>query len=464
MKRKSWPRQRRITAITVAALWVVTLATVLYLAAAALLRADSNRTTLVTIAAVIVLAVAAMTLRAIRRIPPRSVPKLPKSPDSAEKKMRRRLTPRRWETAAHEAGIALEDRSNPDQCTIRTPRVTAVSSTLLGVRLDLATLPGQPPADIEKRLDHLASALQVPIRARITGPSTLAVTAVLRQPLRDGVNAEEWTEMLLRREHTLNAIPTGVDEEGEIVTSAPAKLPHFLEAGSTGAGKSVVANAIIAAIVTCAESPQLILVDPKRVELSHWHAAALRVATEPDDLAPAVADAVAVMRHRYDVMAGKGIKNLANAPDLLRELGGPLLVVVDEIADYLGLTGKDGGRPLAEIAQLGRAACVFLHLATQNPKAELFSKSNGTETLKANLNDVYGLRVIRRSDSEVIFGTGHEANAADTPADLPGSFYRLTTGTRLARAPYLTDDQIDRIATACATDRTVSDLLEGADR
>ncbi|MBR7560509.1 hypothetical protein KC218_28580, partial [Mycobacterium tuberculosis] len=77
----------------------------------------------------------------------------------------------------------------------------------------------------------------------------------------------------------------------------------------------------------CAESPQLILVDPKRVELHQWHAAALRVATDPDDLAPAVADAVAVMRHRYDVMADKGVKNLADDLELLRELGGPLLVV-----------------------------------------------------------------------------------------------------------------------------------------
>src|SRR5699024_8368363 len=152
------------------------------------------------------------------------------------------------------------------------------------------------------------------------------------------------------------------------------------------------------------------------------NAAALRVATEPDDLAPAVADAVAVMRSRYDVMADKSVKNLADAPDLLRELGGPLLVVVDEIADYLGLTGKDGGEPLAEIAQLGRAARVYLHLAPQNAKSDLFSKATGTDTLTANLNDVYGLRVIRRTDSEAIFAPGHEANAAEIPADLPGSF------------------------------------------
>src|SRR5699024_9864190 len=305
MKRTSWPRQRRTTAITAAALWTVTLATALYLAVALLVRTDSNRATVVVIAAVLVFVIAAMTLRAVRRIPPRSVPKLPKSPDNAEKKMRRRLTPRRWETAAHEAGIAAEDRSNPDQRIIRTPRVTAASSTLLGVRRALATLPGHPPADIERRLahhapraparpaphvarpvHHLPPPLPAPIRATNTGPSTLAVTPAPRHPLRDGVNTEAWTEMLLRRAHTLNAIPTGVDEEGETVTSAPAKLPHILEAGSTGAGKSVVANAIIAATVTCAESPQLILVDPKRVELRHWNAAALRVATEPDDLAP----------------------------------------------------------------------------------------------------------------------------------------------------------------------------------
>src|SRR5699024_9577931 len=218
-------------------------------------------------AAVLVLVMAAMTLRAMRRIPPRSVPKLPKSPDNAEKKMRRRLTPRRWETAAHEAGIAFEDRSNPDQHIIRTPRVTAASSTLLGVRLDLMTLPGQPPADVEKRLDHLPAALHVPIRATITGPSTLAVTPELRQPLRDGVNAAAWSETLPRREHTLHAIPCGVYEEGDTVTSGLAKLPHILEAGSTGAGKSAVANAIIAATLTCVEPPQLILVDPERVEL-----------------------------------------------------------------------------------------------------------------------------------------------------------------------------------------------------
>ena len=343
MKRTSWPRQRRATATTKSVLWIVTLALAAYVAVAVLTRTDSNRTIIAIVAAVIVLAVAAMALRAVRRTPPRSVPKLPNSPDDAEKKMRRRLTPRRWEIACYEAGIALEDRSNPAQRTIRTPRIAAATSTLLGVRLDVATLPGQPPADISKRLDHLAASLHVPIRANINGPSTLAVTAELRQPLRDGVNSEAWTEMLLRREHTLTGIPTAVDEEGETVTSAPAKLPHILEAGSTGAGKSVVANAIIAATLTCAESPQLILVDPKRVELHQWQAAALRVATDPDDLAPAVADAVAVMRHRYDVMADKGVKNLADAPGLLRELGGPLLLVVDEIADYLGLTGKDGG-------------------------------------------------------------------------------------------------------------------------
>lgn len=464
MKRVSWPRQRRSTAITKAALWSTAFVLTWYVAAALLTQSDSNCTTGTIVVAGILIVLALFALRAIRRIPSRSVPKLPSSSKGAEQTMRRRLTPRKWEIACNEAGIALEDRSNPDQRIIRTPRVTATALTPLGVRLDVATLPGQPPSDIEKRLDRLAASLHVPMRATVTGPSTLALTAELRQPLRDGVNSEAWVEMLLRREHTLNAIPTGVDEEGETVISAPAKLPHILEAGSTGAGKSVVANAIIAATVTCAESPQLILVDPKRVELHQWHAAALRVATDPDDLAPAVADAVAVMRHRYDVMADKGVKNLAGEPDLLRELGGPLLVVVDEIADYLGLTGKDGGKPLAEIAQLGRAACVFLHLATQNPKAELFSTKNGTETLKANLNDVYGLRVIRRTDSEVIFGTGHEANAAEIPPDLPGSFYRLTTGTRLARAPYLTEDQIDRIATACATDLAVSDLIEGADR
>ena len=71
MKRISWPRQRRTTAITTAALWAVTLAIALYLAAALLVRTDSNRTTLAVIAAVLVLVMAAMTLRAMRRIPPR---------------------------------------------------------------------------------------------------------------------------------------------------------------------------------------------------------------------------------------------------------------------------------------------------------------------------------------------------------------------------------------------------------
>lgn len=460
MKTTSWPRHRRTAAQASVLLWGIALSIALWLAVLAVTHTQRNLPTVLVIAAVIVLALTLMTWRAVRMIPAPTVPRIPSRAVPADvKRALRHLTPRRWERATDKASLSDRERT-ADRDLIETARITALTPVPLGLEATVEMPAGRCPADLEKNLPTLGSNLKLRLSSyRQTGAATATIAIVLRDPLNDGVPAEQWAETLLKRQHNLTCIPVGVDEAGETVTAAPAKLPHMLVAGSTGSGKSVLSNAIIAGIVTAAESPALVLVDPKRVELHQWHAAALHVATEPDELAPAVENVVQIMNHRYAEMAEKGVKNLADHPDLLADLGGPLVLVIDEIADYLGITGKDGGAPMARIAQLGRAACVFLLLATQNPKAELFSKSNGTETLKANLNDVYGLRVIRRTDSEVIFGTGHDASAADIPTHLPGSFYRMTTGNRLARSPYLTDDLIERIANECSTDKKISDLL-----
>lgn len=366
---------------------------------------------------------------------------------------------RRWPGAARRAGLSIE-KSFPDRVEVAVPRLMNIESTPPGVSAEVVCLPGIAPDEVCGKAKHLSSALRMPVRLESKSPHTCAMTLFFRSPLENIASGTEWVTRLFEGAHTLSGLPYGQDEYGRLVAADFTILPHMLLGGRTGAGKSAAVNALLTAAITASMPCGLVLIDPKRVELRPWRRAACRVATEPDDLAIAMSEAQMTMRARYEFMERHEVRNLIEQPEHLEALGGPILIVVDELTEFLTLAGKQGGTALSSIAQLGRACGVFLVIATQNPRAELFSKSTGTETLRANLPSRVALATATADDSRVILGSGSEADASTIPPSLPGAFLRSGGGRALARVPYLSDRDIEKVVAAHPCQVTLIDLQD----
>ena len=217
----------------------------------------------------------------------------------------------------------------------------------------------------------------------------------------------------------------GKDIAGKPVVADLARMPHLLVAGTTGSGKSVAVNAMILSLLYKAEPRQvrLILIDPKMLELSMYEGI-------PHLLAPVVTDmkqapnalnwCVGEMERRYKLMSQLAVRNLAgfnakiadakkagaplpnplsltpDAPEPLEEL--PLIVVVvDELADLMMVTGKKIEELIARIAQKARAAGIHLILATQRPSVDVI-----TGLIKANIPSRIAFQVASKVDSRTI--------------------------------------------------------------
>ncbi len=217
----------------------------------------------------------------------------------------------------------------------------------------------------------------------------------------------------------------GKDIAGKPVVADLAKMPHLLVAGTTGSGKSVAVNAMILSLLYRAEprDVRLILIDPKMLELSVYD-------NIPHLLAPVVTDmklapnalnwCVGEMDRRYRLMSSLGVRNLAgynskveaakkdgkpilNPQTLTPEAPEPLepmpliVVVVDELADLMMVTGKKIEELIARIAQKARAAGIHLILATQRPSVDVI-----TGLIKANIPSRIGFQVASKIDSRTI--------------------------------------------------------------
>lgn len=179
----------------------------------------------------------------------------------------------------------------------------------------------------------------------------------------------------------------------------------------------------------------------------------------------ALTTAVELMDRRYRYLAHHGFKTVWDDPITLEALGGPVLVAVDELADLLDGCGKDAGTPVARLAQKGRAAGIHLLLATQNPRADLFGKPHGTQTLKANLPARIALRTGTTSESNIILGDGTSgpssgADASEIPESMPGA--AVDKAGRWFRCPHLTGDFIERV-TLARSSLPLADLLSRAE-
>lgn len=184
-----------------------------------------------------------------------------------------------------------------------------------------------------------------------------------------------------------------------------ASMPHLLIAGATGSGKSVMVNAIIASLLF-ARTPQelrMILVDPKRVELSGYNGLPhllVPVITESDKAASALKWAVLEMENRYRMFASAGARNLEGYNSSREDVNDrmySIVIIIDELADLMMQDGRETEESIVRIAQKARATGIHLILATQRPSVNVV-----TGLIKANIPSRIAFSMASQIDSRTV--------------------------------------------------------------
>jgi S-DNA-T family DNA segregation ATPase FtsK/SpoIIIE len=354
-----------------------------------------------------------------------------------------------------------------------------------GVRVDRIV-------SLEKDIARATCAEKINILAPIPGKDTVGIEIAnskkIKVVFRELLESAEWVESKAKIPLAL-----GKDVYGRTIIADLAQMPHLLIAGTTGSGKSVCVNAIIASMLYkfSPEELRFIMIDPKVVEMQHYgklpHLAA-SVVTEPKKVLLALRYVIDEMERRYRIFAKCGLRNIhgfnarpltpkdpvaeppaedatdststetgededipipvAEAPADENELKIPdrlpfIVVIIDELADLMQTAPADVESAIARITQMARAAGIHMIVATQTPRADVV-----TGVIKANIPSRIAFQVASKLDSRVIL----DANGADKLLGQGDMLYLPPGTSTLVRAQgvLVTDEEIHRVVDAVA--------------
>jgi len=276
--------------------------------------------------------------------------------------------------------------------------------------------------------DDLALALAAPsirIEAPAPGKGFIGIEVpnaeISLVALRDVIDSEAF-----RRQKSNLRLGLGRDVSGRPVAADLTSMPHLLIAGTTGSGKSVCVNALVACLLllNTPDDLRFLMIDPKRVELTYYNGIPhllTEVIVELDRVVPALQWISRQMDERYRRFSVDGVRNIVDYNERQRLLNGKTLpyiaVVIDELADLMMMAPDETERVITRLAQLARATGIHLIIATQRPSVDVV-----TGLIKANFPARIAFAVASSVDSRVII-------------DQPGAERLLGRGDMLFQAP-----------------------------
>ena len=304
---------------------------------------------------------------------------------------------------------------------------------------------------INREIALALAAKDVRIQAPIPGKSTIGIE--IPNPVQADVKLKDILVGLPKKlENSKLVAPLGKDIMGNIQYFEINKAPHLLVAGATGSGKSVCINNFIVSILmrTRPDEVKMILVDPKKVELSVYDGVPhlLRpVVTDPKKASVALQKVVQIMDERYDMFEQTGTKSIGTYNEYVEkqiskgkemEKMPYLVVIIDELADLMMVCSKEVEESITRITQLARAAGIHLIVATQRPSTDVI-----TGLIKANIPSRLSFAVSSSIDSRTILDmTGAEKLLGK------GDMLFLPMGENVPiriQGSYVSDEEIKRV-------------------
>jgi S-DNA-T family DNA segregation ATPase FtsK/SpoIIIE len=331
-----------------------------------------------------------------------------------------------------------------------TARVAEVNNSPSVTQYALEVALGTKLAKILSLSNDLAMALAAPggqirVEAPIPGRSLVGIEVPNRSlevvPIRTILESDA-----MKNARSKISVPLGLDVAGLPKIADISKMPHVLIAGQTGSGKSVCINSWISTLLFRASPDELrlIMVDPKRVELTPYNGIPhllTPVIVEPEKVVSALKWAVQEMEHRYKVFTEVGAKNIEGYNNISGFQSMPyIIIIIDELADIMLFSPAEVEDNICRIAQMARAVGIHLVLATQRPSVNII-----TGLIKANIPTRMAFAVASMMDSRVIL-------------DSPGAEKLLGRGDMLYIPPDLAKPV--RVQGCFISDREIGRLVE----
>jgi DNA segregation ATPase FtsK/SpoIIIE, S-DNA-T family len=301
-------------------------------------------------------------------------------------------------------------------------------------------------SNLQQDIAYALAATEVRILAPIPGKSAVGVEVPNIRPAKvtlgdvfqEYPDANDWT------------LPVGLgkDISGRAVFFDLSEMPHLLVAGTTGSGKSVMLNGLLTSLLLTTDPRQvkMVLIDPKRVELSLFGRVPhliTPVVTDVKKAANALAWAVAEMERRYEVLEKIGVRSLEGYNKRAETQMPYVVVVIDELADLMMQAGAKVEDAIIRLAQKARAVGIHLVVATQRPSVDVI-----TGMIKANVPSRIAFAVSSQVDSRVILDT----QGAEALLGMGDMLYKPVSAARPSRVQgaFISEAEVERVVSATA--------------